>query len=434
MSKLQPQKRYAVVGLGASGMSSVRFLLSQGISPLICDTRISPPGLTQLADNLTVVCGELPLLQLLDCDVVIVSPGVALAHPVLQKIAEAGVSLIGDVELFCHYALAPIVAITGSNGKSTVTSLVGDMAKQAGINVAVGGNIGVPVLDLLADDVQLYVLELSSFQLETTDSLAACAATVLNISEDHMDRYQGLADYIAAKQKIYQHATTAIVNLDDADSQPHVNAKQVISFSLTSAGDYSLSDNQQQLMKGERVLLATEELPLVGTHNYANILAALALADAAGIALEACLIAIKQFVGLAHRCQLVSRKRGISWINDSKATNVGATIAALKGLVQARQQLWLIVGGDSKDGDLSELAGPLAAVAGVVAFGKDKQRFKDIAANTLLVDNLEQALTWCKQQAKSGDTVLLSPACASLDMYRNFENRGQHFCQLVEAL
>ncbi|MGY5452098.1 UDP-N-acetylmuramoyl-L-alanine--D-glutamate ligase [Agarivorans sp. MS3-6] len=434
MSKLQQQKRYAVVGLGASGMSSVRFLLSQGVSPLICDTRISPPGLTQLADNLTVVCGELPLLQLLDCDVVIVSPGVALAHPVLQKLAEAGVSLIGDVELFCHYALAPIVAITGSNGKSTVTSLVGDMAKQAGINVAVGGNIGVPVLDLLAEDVQLYVLELSSFQLETTDSLAACAATVLNISEDHMDRYQGLADYIAAKQKIYQHATTAIVNLDDADSQPHVNAKQVISFSLTSAGDYSLSDNQQQLMKGERVLLATEELPLVGTHNYANILAALALADAAGIALEACLIAIKQFVGLAHRCQLVSRKRGISWINDSKATNVGATIAALIGLVQARQQLWLIVGGDSKDGDLSELAGPLAAVAGVVAFGKDKQRFKDIAANTLLVDNLEQALAWCKQQAKSGDTVLLSPACASLDMYRNFEARGQHFCQLVEAL
>ncbi|WP_432460138.1 UDP-N-acetylmuramoyl-L-alanine--D-glutamate ligase [Agarivorans sp. QJM3NY_25] len=434
MSKLQSQKRYAVVGLGASGLSSVRFLLRHGISPLVCDTRAEPPGLVNLPTELPVICGELPLAQLLDCDVVIVSPGVALAHPVLQTLAKAGIALIGDVELFSHYAAAPVVAITGSNGKSTVTTLLGEMAKQAGLKVAVGGNIGVPALDLLNDEVQLYVLELSSFQLETTEHLQTAAATLLNVSEDHMDRYDDLDAYIAAKQKVYQHAMTAVVNLDDVQSTPITTTENRLSFSVTQPADFCLSCDQKQLLHGTKVLLDISDLALVGTHNYANILAALALAESLAIPMQACLAAVKQFAGLTHRCQLVSRKRDIRWINDSKATNVGATLAALIGLKDSAAQLWLIVGGDSKAGDLSELKSAFSEVAGVVAFGRDKLRFQQLDPQVVLVDDLSGALNWCAEQARAGDTVLLSPACASLDMYRNFEARGEHFCQLVEAL
>lgn len=434
MSKLQPQLRYAVVGLGASGLSSVRFLLKHDVLPLVCDTRQQPPGLASLPDSLQVVCGELPLKQLLECDVVIVSPGVALATPELQSLAKAGVQLMGDVELFCHYAEAPIVAITGSNGKSTVTSLLGEMAKHAGVNVAVGGNIGVPALDLLSPQVELYVLELSSFQLETTNSLRAKAATLLNVSEDHMDRYQGMGDYIAAKQTVYQNAEYAVINLDDELSQPQFKPQNSLSFSVHLDADYRLSEDQQYLMRGQQALIATSELALVGTHNFANILAALAIAEAAGLNIDACLQAAKIYQGLAHRCQLVARKQGIAWINDSKATNVGATLAALNGLAGGQGQLWLIAGGDAKGGDLSELKAAFSQVAGVVAFGKDKQRFKDLDQRIELKEDLAESFSWCQQQAKEGDIVLLSPACASLDMYKNFEVRGQHFCELVEAL
>jgi len=434
VSKLQPQQRYAVVGLGASGLSCVRFLLQHNIKPLVCDTREHPAGLDALPAELEVVTGGLPQQALLDCDVVLVSPGVALATPELQALAKAGVQLIGDVELFCHYAKAPIVAITGSNGKSTVTSLVGEMAKQASLNVAVGGNIGVPALDLLDPQVQLYVLELSSFQLETTHSLRAKAATVLNISEDHMDRYAGLNEYIAAKHKIAHQAEQLIVNLDDPQSWVDDSPASRITFSIQQTADFSLSHDQAYLLRGEKILLETSALALVGTHNYANILAALALAEAADIDLDASLCAAKQFAGLAHRCQLVARKNGIAWINDSKATNVGATLAALQGLSGNTGRLWLIVGGDSKEGDLCELKAAFAKLAGVVAFGKDKQRFVELANNVYLRDDLESAFAWCAEHAESGDTVLLSPACASLDMYKNFEARGQHFCQLVEAL
>ncbi|WP_411994319.1 UDP-N-acetylmuramoyl-L-alanine--D-glutamate ligase [Agarivorans sp. DSG3-1] len=434
MSRLQLDKRYAVVGLGASGLSSVRFLLKHSISPLVCDTRKQPPGLAQLPEHLEVVCGELPQAKLLDYDVVIVSPGIALATPELQALAKAGVELIGDVELFCRYASAPILAITGSNGKSTVTSLVGDMAKQAGMKVAVGGNIGVPALDLLADEVELYVLELSSFQLETTTSLTAKAATLLNVSEDHMDRYQGLAEYIAAKQKIYKGAEWAVVNLDDAQSTPITSSHSTLSFSVNQIADYCLSVDKQHLMRGDEVLVHTNELPLVGTHNYANILAALTLAEAVGLELGACVEAAKQFTGLAHRCQLVSRKNDIAWINDSKATNVGATLAALHGLSTGKANLWLIAGGDSKGGELAELAPAFAKLAGIVAFGKDKHRFQELEHSIQLKNDLNEAFAWCAEQAQAGDIVLLSPACASLDMYKNFEMRGQHFCELVEAL
>ncbi len=434
MSKLQPQQRYAVVGLGASGLSCVRFLLQHNIKPLVCDTRLHPAGLDSLPAELEVVTGGLPLQALLKCNVVLVSPGVALATPELQTLAKAGVQLMGDVELFCHYANAPVVAITGSNGKSTVTSLVGEMAKQAGLTVAVGGNIGVPVLDLLDSQVQVYVLELSSFQLETTYNLRAKTATVLNISEDHMDRYPGLNEYIAAKHKIAHQAEQLVVNLDDPQSWPEDCSASQISFSIQQTADFSLSQDQAYLLRGEQRLIETSSLPLVGTHNYANILAALALAQAVGIDMNACVEAAQQFSGLAHRCQLVARKNGIAWINDSKATNVGATLAALQGLSGNSGRLWLIVGGDSKDGDLDELTAAFSELGGVVAFGKDKHRFLPLSNKVCLSNDLESAFKWCVEHAGSGDTVLLSPACASLDMYRNFEARGQHFCQLVEDL
>jgi UDP-N-acetylmuramoylalanine--D-glutamate ligase len=222
--------------------------------------------------------------------------------------------------------------------------------------------------------------------------------------------------------------------LDDPQSWVDDSPASRITFSIQQTADFSLSHDQAYLLRGEKILLETSALALVGTHNYANILASLALAEAVGIDLDASLCAAKQFAGLAHRCQLVARKNGIAWINDSKATNVGATLAALQGLSGNSGRLWLIAGGDSKEGDLSELKAAFAKLAGVVAFGKDKQRFVELANNVYLRDDLESAFAWCAEHAESGDTVLLSPACASLDMYKNFEARGQHFCQLVEAL
>ncbi|WP_026957931.1 UDP-N-acetylmuramoyl-L-alanine--D-glutamate ligase [Aliagarivorans taiwanensis] len=433
MQQLNPQLSYVVIGLGQTGLSCVRFLLSKGVTPFVCDTRASAPGADQLPADVALHCGPLDEQVLAKADVLIVSPGIALSHPVLQAMAEQGKSLIGDVEVFCWYAKAPVIAITGSNGKSTVTSLVGEMAKQAGRKVEVAGNIGIPVLDVVDDSVELYVLELSSFQLETTHSLRAAAATLLNLSEDHMDRYEGLADYAAAKQVIYQGAQLAVVNLDDDQSAPSTNVSTQRCFSIErSAADYALIDGQL-VVDGEAVV-SVDALQLVGEHNYANALAALALADAVALPHAAAIEALKRYQGLAHRSQLVSRKLGKQWINDSKATNVGATLAALQGMRKQAAQLWLIVGGDSKQGELDALQAPFAQLAGVVAFGRDKARFKALHPATELVDDLSQALSWCHNHSQTGDTIMLSPACASLDMYPNFEKRGEHFAALVEAL
>ncbi len=431
-------RKVVIIGLGITGLSCVDFFLAQGVTPRVMDTRVSPPGLDKLPESVERYVGGINSDWLLASDLIIASPGIALAHPALSEAADAGIEIVGDIELFCREAQAPIVAITGSNGKSTVTTLVGEMARAAGWQVGVGGNIGLPALTLLKSPAQLYVLELSSFQLETTYSLKAAAATILNVTEDHMDRYPlGMQQYRAAKLRIYENARICVVNADDGMTMPvrGVDAR-CVSFGI-NLGDYHLTQQQGSTWlraQGERVL-NTDEMTLVGQHNYTNALAALALADAVNIPRASSLKALTTFTGLAHRFQLVHEANGVRWINDSKATNVGSTEAALNGL-QVKGTLWLLMGGDGKSADFSTLTPYLQGDnVQLFCFGRDGDAIAalrpEIATRT---ETMQQAMALIAPQVKAGDMVLLSPACASLDQFRNFEQRGDQFAQLAKEL
>jgi len=431
-------RKVVIIGLGLTGLSCVDFFLAQGVTPRVMDTRVSPPGLDKLPGQVERHLGGINGDWLLAADLIVASPGVALAHPILSEAVEAGIEIVGDIELFCREAQAPIVAITGSNGKSTVTTLVGEMAKAAGWQVGVGGNIGLPALSLLQSPAQLYVLELSSFQLETTHSLKAAAATILNVSEDHMDRYPlGMQQYRAAKLRVYENAQVCIVNADDALTMPVRGADtRCVSFGV-DFGDYHLNKQQGSIwlrVKGEKVL-NTAEMKMVGQHNYTNALAALALADAVGLPRSSSLAALTHFNGLAHRFQLVHEHQGVRWINDSKATNVGSTEAALNGL-QVKGTLWLLMGGDGKSADFMPLIPWLQGDnVRLYCFGRDGDALAalrpEIAVRT---ETMRQAMEQIAPQVKAGDMVLLSPACASLDQFRNFEQRGEQFAQLAKEL
>ena len=431
-------KKVVIIGLGLTGLSCVDFFLARGVTPRVTDTRISPAGLEKLPETVERFVGGINEDWLLDADLIVASPGIALSHPALSRAAEAGVEIVGDVELFCREARAPIVAITGSNGKSTVTMLVGEMAKAAGCQVAVGGNIGLPVLSLLSENIELYVLELSSFQLETTYSLKAAAATILNVSEDHMDRYPlGMQQYRAAKLRIYEQATTCVVNADDGLTMPVRGVdSRCISFGV-NVGDYHLNTQQGSTwlrVKGEKVL-DTGEMKLTGQHNYTNALAALALADAVGLPRATSLKALTTFTGLSHRYCLAYRHNGVDWINDSKATNVGSTEAALKGLtVQGR--LWLLLGGDGKSADFTPLIPYLQRDnLTIYCFGRDGDELAALRPEiSVRTDTLQQAMAAIAPQTAPGDLVLLSPACASLDQFKNFEQRGDEFTRLAKEL
>ncbi|MFJ5417651.1 UDP-N-acetylmuramoyl-L-alanine--D-glutamate ligase [Pectobacterium carotovorum] len=431
-------KKVVIIGLGLTGLSCVDFFLARGVVPRVVDTRISPPGLDKLPEQVERHLGSLNEDWLMSADLIVASPGVALATPILCDAADAGIEIVGDIELFCREAQAPIVAITGSNGKSTVTTLVGEMARAAGWQVGVGGNIGLPALQLLEQPAQLYVLELSSFQLETTSSLHAAAATILNVTEDHTNRYPfGLQQYRAAKLRIYEHADLCVVNADDALTMPVRGADARCRSFGVDVGDYHLNRQQGEAwlrVDGERVL-NTREIKLVGQHNYTNALAALALADAVKIPRSSALTALTSFTGLPHRFQMAFERNGVRWINDSKATNVGSTEAALSGLA-VEGTLHLLLGGDGKSADFSPLVPYLQGEhIHVYCFGQDGQQLAalrpEIAEQT---ETMEQAMCIIAERVKPGDMVLLSPACASLDQFRSFEQRGDEFARLAEEL
>ena len=429
-------RNVVIIGLGITGLSCVDFFLGQGVTPRVMDTRVSPPGQDKLPAQVACHTGSINSDWLMAADLIVASPGIALAHPALSEAADAGIEIVGDIELFCREAQAPVVAITGSNGKSTVTTLVGEMARAAGWAVGVGGNIGLPALTLLKSPAQLYVLELSSFQLETTHSLKAAAATILNVTEDHMDRYPlGMQQYRAAKLRIYENAAICVVNADDGLTMPVRGAdRRCISFGV-DLGDYHLTRQQGSTWlraRGEKIL-NTAEMKLVGQHNYTNALAALALADAVAIPRASSLKALTTYSGLPHRFQLVHEARGVRWINDSKATNVGSTEAALQRL-QVAGTLWLLLGGDGKGADFSPLARYLQGDnVRLFCFGRDGDALAalrpDVATRT---ETLQQAVAQIAAAAQAGDMVLLSPACASLDQFRNFEQRGDLFAQLAK--
>lgn len=431
-------KKVVIIGLGMTGLSCVDFFMARGVTPRVMDTRVAPAGLDKLPEAVERYVGGLNEDWLLTADLIVASPGIALAHPSLSAAADAGVEIVGDIELFCREAQAPIIAITGSNGKSTVTSLVGEMAKAAGLNVGVGGNIGLPALMLLDAERELYVLELSSFQLETTSSLRAAAATILNVTEDHMDRYPlGLQQYRAAKLRVYENARACIVNADDALTMPVRGADdRCISFGV-DVGDYHLNRQQGETwlrVKGEKVL-NVKEMKISGQHNYSNALAALALADAASLPRASSLKALTTFTGLAHRFQQVLEHNGVRWINDSKATNVGSTEAALNGL-HLDGTLYLLLGGDGKSADFTPLSRYLTGDnVRLYCFGRDGAQLAalrpDVAVQT---ETMEQAMRQIAPQVVPGDMVLLSPACASLDQFKNFEQRGDVFARLAKEL
>ncbi|MGG4663823.1 UDP-N-acetylmuramoyl-L-alanine--D-glutamate ligase [Providencia vermicola] len=429
-------KNVVIIGLGVTGLSCVQFFIERGAVPRVMDTRETPPGVDKLPENVQCHRGSLNNEWLQEADLIVASPGIALATPQLQQAAQNGIEIVGDIELFCREADAPIVAITGSNGKSTVTSLVGEMARAAGISVGVGGNIGTPALSLLNSGHALYVLELSSFQLETTSSLKAAAATVLNISEDHMDRYpQGLSQYRGAKLKIYHGAQNCIVNMQDALTLPeNQSADECIGFGVNS-GKYCFDTKNRVLVVNGKTLLDVNEMHLTGQHNYLNALAALALADAVNISRPACIEVLKTYAGLAHRFELVLFNNGVRWINDSKATNVGSTEAALNGL-HVDGSVYLLLGGDGKSADFSSLKQYIAADNyHLYCFGRDGKVLASLAPEkSVLTDTMEQSLRQIAPQLKAGDMVLLSPACASLDQFKNFEQRGAVFAQLAKEL
>ncbi|MBQ0725041.1 MAG: UDP-N-acetylmuramoyl-L-alanine--D-glutamate ligase [Cycloclasticus sp.] len=437
--------RVLVVGLGVTGVSVVGFLQQYNIGTAVVDSRDKPPGLELIETSypdVGVFIGGFNAAAFDAATHLIVSPGVSLQETEIQRAVERGIPVLGDIDLFAVCADAPIACITGSNGKSTVTTLLGEMALNADWDVRVGGNLGTPALDLFTERAaDLYVLELSSFQLERTSQLKADVVTVLNISDDHMDRYPDITSYTLAKEQIFCGNGIAVVNRQDervsAMSLPQ--GRQSISFGLDkpAAQSYGLINHHDQtyLARGSDRIMAISALKIKGTHNVQNALAAIAMADALSIPRAAQITALETFVGLPHRTQWVASIGGVTWVNDSKATNPGACLAAIEGLPAP---IILIAGGDGKGADFSVLKTAInERVKRLILIGKDAKRFAhEVAGSSLIdsVDTIELAVSVAANDAQPGDTVLLSPACASLDQFENYQQRGERFIAAVRGL
>jgi len=450
-------KQVLVLGLGDTGLSALRWLKSQGALLSVADTRDAPANAAVVQAEMpetTIHLGPYAAAIFATVDLIVISPGVALAEPMVQAAICRGIPVVGDVELFAQYrpATAKVIAITGSNGKSTVTTLVGEMCEYAGLKTVVAGNIGLPVLDTLMpgfmndESPDVYVLELSSFQLETTSSLHADAATVLNICDDHLDRYADLDAYAAAKARIFLgelgQAPVQVLNRQDIRSlQMAVATQEQITFGIDApptANDFGLLKDADQtwLASGTNRLLATNEMRIAGLHNAANAMAALALCRGIGLDSMTLLNALREFKGLPHRVQWVAEVLGVAFYDDSKGTNVGATCAALAGLPQ---KVVLIAGGDGKGQDFSPLQAPVAQNArAVVLIGRDAAQIEIVLDSTSVplipAASLEEAVQKAFEAAQPGDAVLLSPACASFDMFRNYVHRAEVFVGAVNAL
>jgi UDP-N-acetylmuramoylalanine--D-glutamate ligase len=442
MQKSSAEKT-VIVGLGKTGLSCARYLHARHRRVTVIDSRNAPPeisALQQLAPEIEIRVGGFDPSVLEDAVEVVVSPGVSLREPLLQAAMRRGLPIVGDIELFARSVNAPVVGITGTNGKSTVTTLVAHIAQHAGKRVLAGGNLGKPALDLLGEPVpDLYVLELSSYQLETTQSLNLAAATVLNVTPDHMDRYDDIETYAKAKARIFNHAEVAVINLDDALVCAMPSKQRVIDFSVRpeSGALYAIKaiDDDIALMRHDVPLISMSKLKVSGLHNAANILAALAICEALGLDRGACVDSLRSFTGLPHRSQWVADVNGVHYIDDSKGTNVGATLAAVAGMTGP---LVVIAGGQGKGQDFASLAAAFRnKVRHVVLIGQDAkqiaQSLGDVCTHEFAGD-MNAAVAHAARAAKPGDTVLLSPACASLDMFRDYAHRGDMFAAAVRGL
>jgi UDP-N-acetylmuramoylalanine--D-glutamate ligase len=431
-----------VVGLGATGLSIARYLQRGDINATYFDSRDEPPGLDELAEicpNAKVLLGGSTLPK--GIERVIASPGVSDSHPLLTKAHKKKLEVVSDIELFAREAEAPFVAITGSNGKSTVTTLLYHMCKADGREALAGGNLGEPALDLLvAQKPDIYVLELSSFQLHRTQQLPAEVAVLLNVSPDHLDWHADENEYRQSKYRVYRDAKAAVINRADKEAEQHSkHCNRIVSFGLDAPADgqYGMREDNGEiyLACGETLLLSTRDLAMYGVHNQLNALAALAAGDLLGLELEAMLQVLIEFPGLPHRMQFVARVGAVDYINDSKATNVAAAVASIASV---ESMLVLVAGGDGKGGDFGDLAAAVEdKLRGVVLIGKDAEKIAhalDTVMPVHFADTMGAAVTMAANCAESDDTVLLAPACASLDQYTNFMKRGDSFCDAVEAL
>ena len=448
---------FLVVGLGKTGLSVARYLTRKKIPFVVYDTRTNPTGLDECRHEfpgVDVFCGEFPLSLYDNLSTIICSPGVPLDADFLQVARRCNIPVYGDIECLSRelansHNNVPVIAITGTNGKSTVTTLVGEMARAFGLTVAVAGNIGAPVLDLLDDGVcyDLWVLELSSFQLDLTFSMTPLAATILNITADHLDRHHDMQSYIQAKQRVYRHAHTLLYNRADSETMPSSSVQSseahLVSYGLDepTQGNWGvrLEGNHPVLMYGTEPLLSTDDLKIKGRHNWSNALAACALAHEAGIDTQTMVRVLKQFKGLPHRAEWVRTLNGVDWINDSKGTNVGATCSAISGIGNAIcGKIVLIAGGQGKGADFQALQAPIAEHArALVLMGEDADKMEKALGSivpVLRASSLEEAVSLAHQQAQVGDVVMLSPACASFDMFRDFNHRGEAFVSSVNSL
>lgn len=437
-----------VVGLGKTGASCVRYLIKRGDRVSATDSRRAPPGLAELGElaaSVDLRLGGFDQSLLQDASQVLMSPGLSLEEPIARLARARGIEVLGDVELFARAVQAPVIGITGTNGKSTVTTLVARMAAAAGRKVLAGGNLGEPALDLLErPKPDLYVLELSSFQLETTTSLVLQAAVVLNVSADHLDRYPSVAAYSQAKGRIFANASSVVLNADDPwvmamrDTRYRSAAARILTFSIERADtDFSLLRSGTQIFlarRGEK-LLDIARMKISGMHNAANALAALSLGEAVGLPTAPMLQALESFPGLPHRASWVADVGDVRFIDDSKGTNVGATIAAVAGMPGP---LVVIAGGEGKGQDFTPLSEVFRGkVRATVLIGKDAPAI--VAAlkgvcETRNAASMPAAVAEALQVAQPGDTVLLSPACASFDMFRDYGHRGDVFAAAVMAL
>lgn len=436
---------HVIVGLGATGLSCARYLYNRGIPIAITDTRDNPPFLEALQKDCPTAelsLGKLDETLLAKAARIVLSPGVALRDPAIAKQVKRGIPVVGDIELFAESVLVPVIAITGTNAKSTVTTLVGKMAAEAGRLVQVGGNLGIPALELLHEVAELFVLELSSFQLETTYSLSPSVATVLNITPDHMDRYDTLADYQQAKHRVYQNCKVAVCNRDDSltDCAKHTN-KLYFTMNKPGAGEFGLLKHNDEmfLAHGDQPLLAVSELPVMGKHYQANALASLAIGHAFGLEMGAMLKVLREFTGLPHRCQFVRNRHAVTWYNDSKGTNVGATQAAIDGLgSEISGKLVLIAGGVGKNADFSALVPAIEKYTRhVVLIGEAAQDLAAVIDGRVPVsfaNTMDEAVQQAAEMAQANDSVLLSPACASFDMFKHYGHRGDVFMEIVRNL
>ena len=433
------KRRNLVLGLGKTGISVVRWLSARGEAIIVNDSRAQPPGKELIAEMDSSVLqkfGAFDHRLLEEVEQVVISPGVSRREPIVLEALERGIPVIGDVELFARNHVAPVVAVTGTNGKSTVTTLVAEMVTASGKVAYAGGNLGDPALDLLSRDrPDFYILELSSYQLESTQSLSPAAAVVLNVTPDHMDRYDDMASYAKAKSRIYDNARVGVFNADDPTvikmSAP--NADRVLFGLATAHCEYEVRDGWI-VCRGEP-LMRVGEIRMPGAHNTANALAALALGDSIGLSREAMSDVLRKFGGLPHRMQVVSESQGVRYVDDSKGTNVGATVAAIQGLAE---QIVLVAGGDGKGQDFAPLAQVLnGRVRHAVLIGRDRELLANAISDVCSVEfaaDMNEAVEAASRAAVPGDIVLLSPACASLDMYRDYAERGERFAEAARRL